>query len=106
MADRFTEITNYTTTVTESFSFTRTEYDDSVQTSNPIPTNVTVQDNVRIVVVLEVPLTCNNLREYYRGSWTEYTLDGRYMIGGLKPNPDVAGIGVRQPLACIGHKRC
>jgi len=92
MADMFTEIANHTTTVTNTFSFTR--YDHPIPSSPLIPTNVTVGDDVKIIVVVEVPLTCKNLHDYYHGRWTENILSGKNMIGDLKPNPDIAGIGV------------
>ena len=104
MANRFTEITNYTTTVTDTVSYT--QYDHSMPSSRPIPTKVTVEDDVRTIVVLQVPMTCNNLRNYYHGRWTEHIVGSKNMIDDLKPNPDIAGAGVREPLPYTTHVKC
>lgn len=92
MADTFAVITNFTTTVTDTTSFT--EFDRSITT---IPTKVTVANDVVVIVVLEVPLTCNNLRDYYRGRWSEHMKPHEIDIEGNKPHPDISGVGVREP---------
>lgn len=93
LADHVTETTTQTTTSTSTLSWTRS-----------YPTEVVdVQVALEVNILVQVPLTCKNIHDFYapifglvghsiRASEFSYVR----VEGTVSPNPDIAGIGVRQ----------
>jgi hypothetical protein len=118
IAEAFTKIVTRNTTSTSTIFSTWTEYKPS--TLNPTATSTisssysNVVDHVssgklvNVYISIEVPSTCQNIRDYYdyySSSWPEryeahWIWDnanlsyGRPRLDGPNPNPDIAGIGV------------
>lgn len=91
-----TTYTHSTTIFTLASTFTEPTPDAStyISTSHSYPTGrVDIRLDITVYTWVQVPSTCNDIYDYS----THYG-HGYVQIEGLKPNPDIAGLGVRIPL--------
>jgi hypothetical protein len=121
IAEAFTEsITRYTTSTTTAYTNTRVYSATETSASEPTSTSITPPDSpygknhveigafVDLHVSVDVPLNCENIRDYWGHHGSDRPLhndsdwpwDGWRVVYGepqfdeLGPNPDIAGIGV------------